>query len=183
MRPSRHKSVKLPIVAALRHRRSAKDRRHNIGHKKQRTLQEKDIWSNSLHSAAEASHRPTGRHLIPRGAPNSLILLIFYGLGEQPPCTSCTKRRNNPTMGFGSAIWRSWPCCQRRRMFLPTLRQRSGSLRQNIPLTGAQDTAYALAVTMNCGATARKDPSARLDCPNSTAASIRAGWSRMLSRA
>lgn len=50
-----------------------------------------------------------------------------------------------------------------------------GFVTQNIPLTGAQDTAYALAVTMNCGATARKDPSARLDCPNSTAASIRAG--------
>ena len=47
-------------------------------------------------------------------------------------------------------------------MFLPTLRQRSGSLRQNIPLTGAQDTAYALAVTMNCGATARPIGQARL---------------------
>jgi hypothetical protein len=34
-------------------------------------------------------------------------------------------------VGFGSAIWPSRPCCQRRRMFLPTLRQRSGSLRQN----------------------------------------------------
>jgi len=60
-------------------------------------------------------------------------------------------------MGFGSAIWRSRPCLPEAANVPANFAPAFGFVTtERIPLTGAQDTAYALAVTMNCGATARK---------------------------
>ena len=77
----------------------------------------------------------------------------------------------------------TWPESWLSSVVVPIRESRGGKStgfrwrRRSSPFGQAQDSRYACAVTMNCGARARKVPLARLVCTDSSAASIRAGSS------
>jgi len=124
MRPSRHYSVKLPIVAALCHAEERKGSLAYIGHNKQRTLQEKDIWSNYLprNTIDQLVHRATNPGDERRELKASRAQSAAGPGHSHPDCRAVYESRRQP---------QSWPLSPYRRRLRRTPNKRSG---WNIPL-------------------------------------------------